>query len=616
VIIPDLGDITGEPDGSEPWSDALTAAAVFAIDPRGVGGVRLRSAAGPIRDAWFEKLREFLDSDAPLRKVPCQVADARLLGGLDLAATLRAGRPVVETGLLAASDGGILAVQMAERLPPASGALIAAAMDEGAVHLERDGFSLRLLARIAVVLCDEGIEADEQPAAALLDRVGFWIDLSAVTWRQVQAAEAWGALRAAHLQQARAQFASVTVPAPVGEALCAACAALGIDSLRVPLLALRVARAAAALDGLVEVGSVHAAFAARLVIAPRARVLPMPVADDSQAQSDAQQTPEPPEGVQQAAPPEPPPDQDEGEETGAAKEPLAEMVLAAAKAALPPDLLAQLSAGVIRRGAGGSAGRTGLAIRSKRRGRPVGTRRGELRGGARLHVLETLRAAAPWQKLRRHAGPSSPGRRRIEVRREDFRVVRFRQRSQTTVIFLVDASGSAAMHRLAEAKGAVELFLADCYVRRDQVALIAFGGRGAELLLPPTRSLARARRCLAGIPGGGGTPVAAGLRCAAAVADTVRRRGDIPLVVMLTDGKANIALNGDGGRARAGDDAMATARVLRGQRLRSLLVDFSPRPQETAQRLAQELGANYLALPHAHAASLADAVRVACREPG
>jgi magnesium chelatase subunit D len=97
---------------------------------------------------------------------------------------------------------------------------------------------------------------------------------------------------------------------------------------------------------------------------------------------------------------------------------------------------------------------------------------------------------------------------RIDVRKDDFRIFRLKRRTQTTIIFLVDASGSAAMHRLSEVKGAVELLLADCYVRRDRVALIAFRRKSAELLLPPTRSLVRAKRSLAALAAGGGTPLA------------------------------------------------------------------------------------------------------------
>jgi magnesium chelatase subunit D len=106
-----------------------------------------------------------------------------------------------------------------------------------------------------------------------------------------------------------------------------------------------------------------------------------------------------------------------------------------------------------------------------------------------LHVLATLRAAAPRQKLR----PPPPGGGRIAVRSEDFHVHRFQQKQASCLIFAVDASGSAALARLAEAKGAVELMLQQSYARRDQVCVIAFRGTKAEVLLPPTRSLVRAQ---------------------------------------------------------------------------------------------------------------------------
>jgi magnesium chelatase subunit D len=199
----------------------------------------------------------------------------------------------------------------------------------------------------------------------------------------------------------------------------------------------------------------------------------------------------------------------------------------------------------------------------------------------------------------------------VQVRREDFHVWRFKQRSETTTVFVVDASGSAALHRLAETKGAVELLLADCYVRRDSVAVIAFRGDGAQVLLPPTRSLVRAKRSLAGLPGGGGTPLAAGIASAHALAESIRRRGATPVVVLLTDGRANIARDGSPGRARAGDDALAAARILRVDGYAALLLDTSPQPQETARTLATAMGARYLPLPHAGAATLSQAVRSA-----
>jgi len=203
---------------------------------------------------------------------------------------------------------------------------------------------------------------------------------------------------------------------------------------------------------------------------------------------------------------------------------------------------------------------------------------------------------------------SSVAQPRILIRKDDFRIARFKRRTETITIFVVDASGSAALHRLAEAKGAVELLLADCYIRRDQVALIAFRGSIAELLLPPTRSLARAKRSLAGLPGGGGTPLAAGLDAAVALADLIRRKGQTPTIILLTDGRANIARDGAQGRPRAEEDARIAARQLRAAGITAVLVDTSPRPGASGAQLAAEMGARYLPLPHADAKALSRAV--------
>ncbi len=194
------------------------------------------------------------------------------------------------------------------------------------------------------------------------------------------------------------------------------------------------------------------------------------------------------------------------------------------------------------------------------------------------------------------------------VRREDFRIARYKQRTEAVTIVCVDASGSAALNRLAEAKGAVELILADCYVRRDQVALIAFRGADAAIVLPPTRSLARAKRALAGQAGGGGTPLAAGVAAAALLAGAVRRKGQTPLVVMLTDGRANIGRGGQPGRGAADADAQAAATAFRLSGTAAMVLDIAPRPADPARRLAVAMGAAYIALPYADAGAMSRAV--------
>jgi magnesium chelatase subunit D len=201
----------------------------------------------------------------------------------------------------------------------------------------------------------------------------------------------------------------------------------------------------------------------------------------------------------------------------------------------------------------------------------------------------------------------------IRFHPDDLHVHRERRRRGSTTLFVVDASGSTALQRLAEAKGAVELLLADCYVRRDRVALVSFRGAGAELLLPPTRSLVAARRALTALPGGGGSPVAAGLDMAARVALQLGRAGDDVTVVLLTDGRANLSRDGQPGRERAAAEAKRVARELAPLARHRVLIDTSVRPEPAAQALAGALGARYLPMPFARARAIRDSIAAATR---
>ena len=618
--------------------DAATVAALLAVDASGLGGVALRSPAGELRDQWLSLLKQLLPASAPFRRIPLNINDTALLGGLDLGATLHSGRPFAQQGVLAQSDGGVVLLAMAERLSLGAAARLAAVLDTHEVAIERDGLALRLPARVAMVAFDEGVGDDEKLPAALLDRLAFHVVLDGRgDPRESGEQVIW---QVNEVVQARALLPRVVASDEALQALCAAALALGIDSLRAPLLALRAARAAAALSGQTEVGDEHVAVAARLVLAPRATQLPAsPAAEEAQETEDQGDGQSQDEQDQQAAskrddfPPEAPaPDgSDAADETSFDTDPnepdsggsLAQTVLEAAQAAIPPGLLAALKLGKAAGSRAQSAGRSGATQKSQMRGRPLGARRGEPRSGARLNVIETLRAAAPWQKLRqREAALHAPraqqtqtgiatSNQRVYVRREDFHITRFKQVGQTTTLFVVDASGSSALNRLAEAKGAVELLLADCYVRRDRVSVLGFRGTTAELLLPPTRSLARAKRSLAGLPGGGGTPLATAIDAARELADQISRRGETPIIVLLTDGRGNIARDGAPGRTRAGQDALAAARQLRVVGVTCLLIDTSPKPQPTAQLLAHEMGAAYVPLPYAGAQMLSTVVRLA-----
>jgi magnesium chelatase subunit D len=593
--------------------DAFQAAALLLVDPAGLGGVLLRSPAGPVRDAWLTLLQTLAPPGMPLPRLPASASEDRLLGGLDLSATLAAGRPVAQAGLLSQADGGIVVAAMAERMPAVNAAHLCTALDQGALRLERDGLTQHLPARVAVVALDESQGEDRPPSAGLADRLGLWVDLSALSLRDTVTAD--GAM-AQEVAQARSRLNVVTVPDDLIQALCAATLALGVDSPRAAWAAVRCARAAAALRGEDVADADDAALAARLVLAPRATRQPVAEAPPQDDSSPPQEPPHPPADQDppesEDAPDTPPPSEEEDPPAEPDLDPqnaraLEDRLIESAVAAIPAGLLARLASGERVRGRSADAGRAGASAASAVQGRPVGSRRGVPRGGARLHLIDTLRAAAPWQRLRRaHARPGAPP---ILVRPDDFHLRRHEQKRSTTTIFALDASGSSALYRLAEAKGAVELLLAECYVRRDQVAVLAFRGGAAEVILPPTRSLVRAKRGLAGLPGGGGTPLAAGLDAAAALALRVRRAGGTPVVVVLTDGRANVGRDGLGGRARAQEEALAAARALRAQGGSVIIIDTSVRPEPAARALALAAGARYLALPQANAEALARAVQ-------
>ena len=580
--------------GAAAWADALQALALFVADPVGLGGISVRAGAGPVRDRFLFLLHEALTPGTSVRRLPLHIGDDRLLGGLDLAATLQAGRPILQKGLLAEADGGVVILAMAERIEPGNAARVRAAIDDGIVTLQRDGLSQVLPARFGIVALDEGTDPDERPPASLLDRMAFHLDLTGVSLKDAAGCAEMGSdlvnIDTTEWDATPAASPEVT-QLPSTDVLCHTASVLGIDSARAPLLALRAARITAALSHRSFLNEADVALAARLVLGPRATRFPTPERPE--------QEPEPPPEPQEMAP-----DEQTSSDQSLSDNALEDVVLDAVKAVLPAHLLQQLASAEGSRGGARAPGRSGQSKISLKRGRPIGVRAGEPKNGARLNLLETLKAAAPWQTLRRRLD-------RFEVRRDDFRILRFRQRIGTTTVFAVDASGSAAMNRLAEAKGAVELLLADCYVRRDQVALIAFRGLGARLLLPPTGSLLRAKRSLAGLPGGGTTPLAAGIEAAVTLADTVRRAGRTPVITLLTDARANIARDGSAGRSRAEAEALETGRLLRATGIATLLVDTSPRPNPFAQRLADEMRARYVPLPYADASTLSRAVRSA-----
>jgi magnesium chelatase subunit D len=565
-------------------ADAVLAAQLLVLDPFGLSGICLRGAPSARRDAWIDMLRGLMPRDAPFRRVPPVLDDEAIFGGLDLASSLLHRRPVMSRGLLEACDGGAIVLAMAERVSRGVAARLSGALDGmSALSSSDTAGHHRRAPHFMLVALDEGMFPEETMPAALRDRLAFHIDLDA---------------RASILPPPSTE----EVPCRDDEALAALCGAalsFGILSLRAPVLALRAARAAAMLSGRSVMLRQDLDVAARLVLAPRALALPAPDAADL-----PQSAADPPQADGSAA---------ERVDDMADAQDLEDRIVEAARAALPAQILAGMAAQASR--APGTLGRSGASRIDSRRGAPMGSRPGRIGGGSRIALIDTMRAAAPWQRLRR-PDPPVPGAPRLALRRGDIRIKRFRQRRQTTTIFVVDASGSTALHRLAEAKGAVELLLSECYVRRDLAALIVVRGSGAELVLPPTASLTRAKRRLSGLPGGGGTPLAAGLDRALLVALQERRIGRTPSLVILTDARPNVARDGRGDRGRAEAESIEAGRALCRAGIAGVLIDTASRSRPFASELAAALGVRLVPLPFADAAGVGAAIRGVPRSSG
>ncbi|MBM3589052.1 MAG: magnesium chelatase ATPase subunit D, partial [Alphaproteobacteria bacterium] len=213
---------------------AFKVAALLAVDPNGLGGAVLRGPADPLRDEWLEALRKIMPQGAPWRRVPIGIADSRLLGGLDLTASLSSGRPIAQRGLLSESDGGVVILPMAERVEGQTIARIAAVLDQGAVNVAREGVAFAEATRFAVIALDEGASAEEQVAEALSDRLAFQVNFPQQSAKWMKSAIP----QRDDVQAARQAVTHIRIPTDLPQAFCAAALALGILSLRAPVFAL------------------------------------------------------------------------------------------------------------------------------------------------------------------------------------------------------------------------------------------------------------------------------------------------------------------------------------------------------------------------------------------
>lgn len=570
------------------------------------------------------------EAPAPFVNLPLGATEDRVLGSLDLEGLLADRQKRLQPGLLAAAHRGILYIDEVNLLPDHLVDVLLDAAATGTSTVQREGLAVSHPARFTLIGTMNPEEGSLRPQ--FLDRFGLLVDIVAprevaerteVVRRRVAFERDPAAFRAqwataqVTLQQqlaaARKLLPAVQMPDGLLTLISQLCTELGVASLRADIVLYKTALTLAALAGRPEATAADVRRAAELALAHRRRAQPF---DSPGLPSEAldellQQAPDSPPPASAPQPPAPAANQSPPPPAAPAPE-VAESVETEQKAppASHPETAPEQVFGIVA-----ATPTRPIELKTTPSATPVAALANGQRGASvqasRGHYVRAVPNRAPSELASEATVRQAVLRDPVaaQITRDDLHQKQRSGKTGTFLLLVVDASGSMSASRRMEAvKGAVLSLLTEAYQHRDTVAVIAFRGVEARVLLPPTRSVAVAEEALRTLPTGGRTPLPHALQLAAQLlAQADYPTGLQPLLVLLSDGKANVPLAGGGD---ASQQTQQLAGQLRTQHIPTLVLDTDTSYLRLgkAAELAAALGAQYLPLDELSAAALTNAI--------
>jgi magnesium chelatase subunit D len=614
-------------------SQAKLALLLLAIDRR-LKGVLIASPYGSAKSRLSRAAKSiFTDSKnnpLPFVELPASVSEDRLLGGLDFERTLKTGTKQFAPGLLTQASNGVVYADEVMLLDANTTDKVAAALDKGFLQIEREGLSLATGADFVFVgssnsevgaihpLLREriGLIVEVESASALPERIAVAERVLQFEKNSIEFAERYESeMRGLHsaIAAAKKRLPQVSIATEDLRQIASISLSLGVEGNRADIIAARAAKAHAALAGREAVSEEDLIAAIQLVLLPRATRKP-----NFEQPPDRQRDAPPEKESQKHQSPQPFEDSQRSDQVEPAAETsfnqrrfdqkaVDDLLIKAIDAQMPKDFLNAYSVNPkskIQNLKSASGKRLENASRDRGRSQQATAKKTPAK---KVAIAATIRAAAAFQKARRNS-ESQHSLHKMVIKPDDLRYKKFKHKSGILFIFAVDASGSMAVNRVAQAKGAMTRLLQEAYTHRDKVAMLTFRGNRADLLLPPTRSVELAKRIVDAIPTGGATPMATALMKALEVAGQARSQGISQVMLLLfTDGRANtsasdLPFNSQDAKAEAiKNELRRLSEALNQAGIRAIVIDTKAKflAGGEARDLANVIGAKYVYLPRA-----------------